>query len=84
MLHLFYDFSRIRRFREQKWQLSNFVLAGARGEGQEESLKVTEARGKTCDRDDNGTIDRVQNVAEGAVVRGPSATGIQCLVFLNG
>ena len=31
LLHLFYDFSRIRRFREQKWQLSNFVLAGTPG-----------------------------------------------------
>ena len=41
---------------------------------------MTEARGKTCDRDDNGTIDRVQNVAEGAVVRGPSATGIHGLL----
>ena len=44
---------------------------------------MTEARGKMCDRDDNGTIDRVQNVVEGAAVRGPSATGIQCLLCVN-
>ena len=43
------DLRLFRRFREQKWQLSNFVLAGARGEGQEESLKVTEARGEGQD-----------------------------------
>ena len=48
------------------------MTAGAMGEGRGEGIQ--------CVRCDTGTIDRVQNGAEGAAARGPSANGIQFLV----
>ena len=51
------------------------MTAGARGEGRGEGIQ--------CVRCDTGTMDRVQNGAEGDAVRGPSANGIQCLFLIG-
>ena len=48
------------------------MTAGTMGEGRGEGIQ--------CVRCNTGTIDRVQNGAEGAAVRGPSTNGIQRLV----
>ena len=59
-------------------------MAKAVGEGVTGALVVADTMGEgrgvrgafQSVRGDKGAIDRVQNGAEGAVVRGPSATGI--------